>query len=269
MELPEIEAVSRSLAGRLRNQVLRNFTLKRQVLRGDTTSARLQELLVEKTVKDVSRHGRHLALHFDGEWVLTIYLSSGSEIFLGPADQTPGDKGTRLFMSETVLTIKGRGATRSVELVKKWELDEFAPARYNTLDPLSSVCSWPAFSLSLVNQRGRIKELLLKGIPVFGLGGIYSDEALFRAKISPGNMVKKISLNEMKELYHCIRDLTADAVEAYGALDLYLTASGKWEYPFTIYTYRRKGSACLKCKTKIKSLKVGDRITYYCPFCQK
>lgn len=269
MELPEIEAIARSLDARLRRRNLKGLRAKREgVLRG-ISRQRLLAALAGKAVKRVGRLGRYAVICFEGGLALAFQLGSGSVVNLLAAEKAPPNLSLRLDFGDVSLALRGKGESGRVQLVKERDLDSLPGARHSGLDPLSPDCSWPAFSLALAKQKGKIKERLLGGSLVYGLGGIYCDEALFRARIQPGRKVERTSLDERKDLYHSIRDLTTCAVEGYGLMELRPRDSEGWSYPFPICVYRRRNATCTKCKTKIKSVKLGGRHAYYCPYCQK
>ncbi len=269
MELPEIEAIARTLNAKLCRGNVKGIRLASETLLRGMSKKRLLDELAGKSLKRVERIARYVVMCFEGGNALVFHLASGSQLFLYLGEKAPGSLPVRLNFGDTTLALRSQGESSYLVLIKEREIEELPVSRQGGLDPLGREYSWPAFSLALAKQKGRIKEKLLSGGLVFGLGSIYCDEALFRARIHPGRKVEKTSLDERKDLFHCIRDLTTEAVEAYGILSLAPNQKESWTFPFPLYVYRRRNAACLKCKTKIKGVKLGRQYAYYCSYCQK
>jgi formamidopyrimidine-DNA glycosylase len=123
--------------------------------------------------------------------------------------------------------------------------------------------------------RGRsapIKQVLLAGEAVVGVGNIYASESLFRARINPRTPAGKLSLARCARLAQAIRETLADALESGGStLRDYVGAGGEPGSYFTIHAavYERAGQPCRTCGTPIKRFVQGQRATYYCPSCQR
>jgi formamidopyrimidine-DNA glycosylase len=106
---------------------------------------------------------------------------------------------------------------------------------------------------------------------VVGVGNIYASESLFRAGIHPGLAAGRISLLRCEKLVFAIRETLAAAIEAGGStLRDYVGAEGRPGYfQQTYFVYGRQGDLCRVCGTTVKSLRQGQRSTFYCPACQR
>ena len=116
-----------------------------------------------------------------------------------------------------------------------------------------------------------IKQVLLGGDVVVGVGNIYASEALFFAGIRPTVSAARLSRARVAKLHAAIRDVLARAV-AKGGSTLRNFSSGNGErghFQFEAMVYGRQGQACRVCATPVKSLRQGQRSTFYCPQCQK
>ena len=117
-----------------------------------------------------------------------------------------------------------------------------------------------------------IKQVLLAGAAVVGVGNIYASESLFRARISPKTPANKLSPARCDRLAECVRATLADALTSGGStLRDYVGATGEPGAYFEIHAavYEREGQPCRVCGTPIKRIVQGQRATYYCPKCQK
>ena len=106
---------------------------------------------------------------------------------------------------------------------------------------------------------------------VVGVGNIYASEALFRAAIRPTRPAGKISLARLKRLADAIKVTLNNAIDAGGSsLRNYLQASGDPGYfQLNAFVYDRAGQPCKVCEAPIRTIRQGQRSTYFCPHCQK
>ncbi len=134
-------------------------------------------------------------------------------------------------------------------------------AAFNT-DYLWNVCR---------RRRVAIKQLLMNSRLVVGVGNIYANEALFRAKIRPRRGARGLSRAEISKLARAIRSILTMAIRVGGTtLRDYVGADGAPGYfRQKLFVYERAGRPCRKCRTPIRQLTQGQRSTYYCPTCQK
>jgi len=124
----------------------------------------------------------------------------------------------------------------------------------------------------LQGKKVAIKQALLAGQIVVGVGNIYASEALFRARIHPLTPAGRLSLKRCVTLCQSIRDTLGDALVSGGStLRDYVNASGEAGAYFDIHAgvYDRAGLPCRVCGTPIRKIMQGQRATYYCPKCQR
>jgi formamidopyrimidine-DNA glycosylase len=116
-----------------------------------------------------------------------------------------------------------------------------------------------------------IKIVLMDQRKIAGLGNIYASEALFLAKIHPLKPANKLKDNEIKNLISAIKKVIKKAIELQGtSFRFYVKPDeSKGSYQEEFLVYQRKNKKCLRCKSKIKYIKIGSRGSFYCPGCQK
>jgi len=122
--------------------------------------------------------------------------------------------------------------------------------------------------------RGRgvaIKQLLMNAAVVVGVGNIYANEALFRARIDPRRPAGRISPARLDRLCTAVKDVLSEAIVAGGTtLRDYVDPTGMPGYfRQRLYVYERAGEPCRLCRTPIRQIRQGQRSTYYCPACQR
>jgi len=120
-------------------------------------------------------------------------------------------------------------------------------------------------------RRVAVKQLLMNSRLVVGVGNIYANEALFRAKIRPRRQARSLSRAELSKLARAVRSVLAMAIRVGGTtLRDYVGADGSPGYfRQKLYVYERAGQPCRTCHTTVRQLTQGQRSTYYCPACQK
>ncbi|WP_123297229.1 bifunctional DNA-formamidopyrimidine glycosylase/DNA-(apurinic or apyrimidinic site) lyase [Comamonas sp. BIGb0124] len=139
------------------------------------------------------------------------------------------------------------------------------------VEPLTDAFDAQAFHARLKLRRAPIKQVLLAGDVVVGVGNIYASEALFLAGIRPTTSAHRISLARAIRLHRAIRDVLARAVERGGStLRDFQNAQGQGGYfQLEAMVYDRAGQPCRICGSPIRQIVQGQRSTYYCPQCQK
>ena len=129
----------------------------------------------------------------------------------------------------------------------------------------------PDFQAGLKKSRVPIKQLLLAGHLVVGVGNIYASEVLFMAGIRPTAVSSRIGAERVRRLYEAIRVVLARAVEMGGStLRDFSNAEGMaGHFQTTANVYGREGAPCHTCGAAIRLLRQGQRSSYFCPQCQR
>lgn len=130
----------------------------------------------------------------------------------------------------------------------------------------------PAFTLKVFREligtkSGALKPLLLDQTFIAGIGNIYADEALWRAKLHPLRRAGTLAPDQVAALYRGIRAALADGIQYEGAAIDWVYPEGNYQDHFRVYG--RTGQPCRRCHTKIRRIVVGQRGTHFCPQCQR
>jgi formamidopyrimidine-DNA glycosylase len=139
------------------------------------------------------------------------------------------------------------------------------------VEPLEDSFDPQVFALGLKKKHAPVKQVLLAGELVVGVGNIYASEALFLAGIRPTTRASRISKPRAFKLHQAIRQVLASAVEKGGSsLRDFSNAQGQNGYfQLQANVYDRAGLPCRACAAPIKRLVQGQRSSFYCPLCQK
>jgi len=138
-------------------------------------------------------------------------------------------------------------------------------------EPLEKDFAFEKFRRSLEKRKGKIKQVLMNQEIIAGIGNIYSDEILWRAKVHPFKDVSKLTRKELGNIYRSMREILAKAIKLGGeSISDFRKISGERGYfDKERRVYRREGEKCSRCGTIIKRIKLAGRSAHFCPRCQK
>src|SRR5213076_2148806 len=145
-------------------------------------------------------------------------------------------------------------------------IEQFVPPGAEPLDIL-----FENFAALFRGRKTPIKSALLNQNLLSGVGNIYADESLFRARIRPRRRAASLSRKDLRRLYLAGREVLTEAIELGGSsVSDYVDADGEEGF-FQLQhrVYGREGEPCLVCKTAIKRVVIAGRSSHYCPKCQK
>ncbi len=268
-ELPEVEVTRRSFASRIEGAVIRSAWMGKP-LRWPLGID--ESLLVGRRILAVRRRGKYLLIDLSDGLLLVHLGMSGSLTFLD-SQPTRGshdhfdmvtDKGTlRLHDPRRFGAVVFAPYEDSAEAVKL--------LGHLGVEPLDDSFEATLFHQALKKRKAPIKQVLLAGDVVVGVGNIYASEALFLAEIHPALSALRISKPRAAKLHAAIRDVLERAVLKGGStLRDFSNAQGESGYfQLEAMVYDRAGEPCGVCGTPIRQIKQGQRSTYFCPTCQK
>jgi formamidopyrimidine-DNA glycosylase len=272
-ELPEVEHVVRALQPIVTGRRIVKAELNLERIAPEVSPSGFNILLRGKTITSVNRRGKYILFELDSQRLLTTHLRmTGKFVSLTTDDSLPRyahvifylDDERRLVFCDMRQFGRMRLTQGKHELPK--ELATLAP------EPLSDDFTEEYFLETLARSRRSLKQLLLDQTRVLGLGNIYAVEALFLAGVNPLKPAHRLSKPRARKLYHAIRQILHEAIEAGSTLQIDL-ADGKAGYFGTVErfwrVYEREGEPCVNCGTRIRRIVHGGRSTYYCPRCQR
>jgi formamidopyrimidine-DNA glycosylase len=268
-ELPEVEVTRLSFADRIAGARIVSARLGKP-LRWPL-GVPVQQL-VGRTVRRVRRRGKYLLLDLD-EGLLLLHLGMSGSLSFATA-LPPAGVHDHFELETTHGTLRLNDPRRFGAVV--YVQDESDPQARKLLgglgmEPLSEDFDLAAFQAGLKARRAAIKQVLLAGDVVVGVGNIYASEALFLAGIRPTLSAARLSRPRAAKLHAAIRDVLARAVQKGGStLRDFSNAQGENGYfQLEAMVYGREGQPCRVCGTSIKVIRQGQRSTFYCPACQR
>ncbi len=268
-ELPEVEVTRLSFADRIAGATILAVRVGKPLRWPLGCSA---DELVGLTVGAVRRRGKYLLLELD-RGVLLVHLGMSGRLVFASVLPTAGDHDHfDLTTSHGVLRLRDPRRFGAVVFTPTLQ----APLAIKLLgglgvEPLSAAFEPATFHAQLKKRRVAIKQVLLAGDIVVGVGNIYASEALFMAGIRPTIRAGRLSLARTVRLHDAIRAVLSRAIERGGStLKDFSNADGEdGHFQLEAMVYGREGLECRICHARIRCLRQGQRSTFFCPGCQK
>jgi formamidopyrimidine-DNA glycosylase len=271
-ELPEVETVRRRLEPVLVGRRFERVEIADPRLTRPDDPAEVAAELTGERVTAVDRRGKYLVVRFESGRVLLIHLRMTGTLLCAPPGRPADVPHQRAVVklddgSDVVYRDVRRFGTWL--LVEPEGLDPYL-ARKLGGEPLGRTFTAKSLGARLANRKAPVKAALLDQRTLAGLGNIYVDEALWRARIHPLRPARELDLDEVRALREGIKHALAAGIKRQGAtLRDYRQpdgSAGSMQKEFKVYG--RFGEPCDRCGTPIEKIRVAGRGTSYCPACQ-
>ncbi len=269
-ELPEVETTRRGIAPHIEGKRVSDVIVRHHQLRWPVPRA-LKKKLSGHRINSVSRRAKYLLLGFDhGTLILHLGMSGSLRII---EKEIAAEKHDHVD-----IVLEGGRALRLTDPRRfgavLWTRDD--PNRHELIAHLGPEPLSDAFNSDYLYQQSRkrkssIKQFIMDGKVVVGVGNIYASESLFLAGINPKSIAGKVSKARMERLTAAIKQVLAAAIEQGGTtLRDFVGGDGKPGYfAQQLNVYGRDGEACHECGTTIRQITQGQRSSFYCPSCQR
>ena len=285
-ELPEVETVVRGL-----NRLI----LKKKIMQVKhdwpksfpNLEKDVNDFMIGAEISKVQRRGKAIIIKLNNGWVLVTHLRmTGQMVYRGeenwgaghPNDDFLNDlpnKSTRVeidFEDQTKLFFNDQRKFGYMKLLPEPEIEELSFFQKLGPEPLEDNFTVEIFKERLLKKKNSlVKPTILDQSVIAGVGNIYADEALWRAKIHPETRIKDFSNIDFKNLHESIRFVMNKSIEKGGSTDRnYVNADGsRGNYLEYAAVYHKNGQPCKRCGTEISKIRVGGRGTHFCENCQK
>jgi formamidopyrimidine-DNA glycosylase len=268
-ELPEVETIAEDL----RRAAESGLPLVGEMLIGATLRwprhvaapgpGEFASRLQGQRVRGVARRGKFLTLDLDHDTLL-IHLRMSGDLRMTLSSAPLEKHDLTLLHTAAGHDLRFNDPRR---FGRVWLVDD-PQAVLGALgpEPLASDFTAAAFAERLAAHRRRLKPLLLDQTFLAGVGNIYADEALHRARLHPLRRSDRLNPEETRRLWRGIRAALRSGLRHHGASIDWVYRGGDFQHHFRVYG--RTGEPCLACATPIRRIRVGQRSTHFCPFCQ-
>lgn len=286
-ELPEVETVAQGVDKRVRGDRIVDVWLGSHKEPFKTTPTRMAKGLEGRTILGVRRAGKHIVVDLgmarsnsedksgsakratakpDAQWIVHLGMT-GRLLVTAPENPVAAHTHARL-------TLKSGREVRFVDSRRFGRL-EFRELKGSEgfdapgAEPLE--IEMAEFLELFRGRRLAIKAALLNQTLLAGVGNIYADESLFRAKIRPKRMAGRLKKEELERLRVALREVLLRAIKRGGSsVSDYVDADGaKGFFQLEHRVYQRTGEPCTDCRTPIRRIVIAGRSTHYCPTCQR
>ena len=258
-ELPEVETFKRYLDSTSLHQRITNVDVRDAYVLKRVSARELARRLKGRRFENSHRHGKHLFVRAGDElWLRLHFGMTGSLEYLKQHEVAP--KTARVifrFADNCRLAFDDQRKFGEIELIK--DIDEFLQTR--GLGPDALGISLSQFKEILGKHRGAVKAILLNQQLIAGIGNLYADEILFRARMHPATEAARLSDKDLARLFRATRYVLEKAI----ALKTDFNRLPKsW-----LLTHRGKRGRCPRCGRALKSATIGGRTSWFCAHCQK
>jgi formamidopyrimidine-DNA glycosylase len=272
-ELPEVETIKRTLEKKIAGLTISGVDVNLpKVIRSPSPDEFITEVTGKKIIR-LRRRGKYLLIFLSGDKLLVVHLRMTGRLVYTDAKEPPPRHTHVIFRlsNGNELRFTDMRQFGTIQLSSTKDLNKVKGLKDLGPEPLEREFSRDFLRRELKRKRTRIKPLLLDQTFVAGLGNIYVDEALYRARLHPERLACTLSPREIANLYHAIVEVLQEGIENRGtSMRDYVDGDGRaGSYQELLQVYNREGEKCRRCGSTIERIKVGGRSSYYCPACQK
>jgi len=268
-ELPEVEITRRGIAPHVEGRTVTGVVVRNRRLRWPVPRDLLRRI-GGRTVRQVLRRGKYLLLDCGGGWLIIHLGMSGSLRVTEAAAPPRPHEHLDLVFGGTALRLRDPRRFGAVLWMSGDVASHPLIARMG-VEPLSAEFSGAWLHTATRGRRTSIKLLLMNAAIVVGVGNIYANESLFRAGITPGKPAARLSRSRCDKLATAVRETLSEAIAAGGSSlrdFVHSDGSSGW-FQQQYFVYDRAGLSCRVCGMPIRSTRLAQRSTFWCPRCQK
>lgn len=272
-ELPEVETIVRELSRNIINAEIIDIKVNYKKIIDSPTSTDFINIIKKQKIIQISRRGKYIIFHLSKGFFLIIHLRMTGKIIINKIDIKPTKHDHIIFYlnnNKNIFYNDTRKFGRFYLTKNKNDIiGKLGP------EPLGNNYIFSEFQNKLILTSRKIKSLLLDQHFVAGLGNIYTDEALWEARIHPEQQANLISSSKQKALFNAIKNVLQKGINNNGTSlgdgqgNYTSTNKNRGSNQYSLNVFARTNKACPNCTTIIKKIVVAQRGTHFCPNCQK
>jgi formamidopyrimidine-DNA glycosylase len=268
-ELPEVETIRRHLAPVVEGRVVEALSILDPRWCEPAGPEELAAAVEGRRVERLERRGKWLDWGLEDEVHLVMHLRMTGNLLV--AEDAPHTRvRIRLARGEHVLFTDPRRFGTGVVLLGDDAREDYFSTRVG-VEPLGPDFTADALRDAARGRRQPVKAFLLAQERVAGVGNIYADEALFRARLHPLRPVGTLRRPQIEELRAAVVRVLEDGIDAKGAsIDDFRNPDGaRGSFQDRFLVHLREGEPCVRCGATIRKMRAAGRGTYVCPRCQR
>jgi formamidopyrimidine-DNA glycosylase len=268
-ELPEITVISRQMNKEIKGKRIANVEAKQP----KNLNIPVRDFVKKakgKSVRKVFGKGKWIFAELDSAYYMLINLGMNANLLYFIPHQKPPEKYQfkLTFADKTGFTIQFQWIGY-IHLVLEEELSKHKLTRRLGISPITAEFTLKRFRSLLARRRGRIKTFLLDQKNVVGIGNVYIQDVLFKARLHPERRIQTLSVDETTALYYAIKEILNSSIRLGGLAyekDFY-GRNGRFSAGKFLVGYKT-GKPCPTCHTPIEKIRTGSTASYICPKCQ-
>ncbi len=266
-ELPEVETIKKDLKKTILGKKIKAAEIKAAKIIKEPSAEEFSGKIKGEIIKKIIRRGKYLIFEFFSGQYLIIHLKMTGQLIYG--DKNEQSKINFLLDNGKYLNFCDWRLFGEIRLID--DLKNFKGISKLGIEPLDRRFTLKIFYEMIKKKRSKIKSLLMDQSFIAGIGNIYAQESLFKAKINPAKRALNLSKSEIKKLFFSIKKVLNEAIKYRGSsISTYMDLEGrKGRMGERLQIYGRKGKPCFKCKSIVVGMKMAGRGTAFCPNCQK
>jgi formamidopyrimidine-DNA glycosylase len=269
-ELPEVETVRRQLAPRVEGRTLVVYLVRDERWTLPQAPAEVLGPLVGRRVEALTRRGKYLIWAFEDELFLLMHLRMTGNLLYDAEPSEPYTRAILGFDDEHAVSFVDPRRFGTAHLVAgQPALDAHLDARLG-VEPFSEGFTGEHLRALARGSRAPVKAFLLDQRRIAGVGNIYADEALFRARVHPLREARRLTLAQWRLLRDTVREALQEGIDANGAtIDDFRDLDGaRGSFQDRFLVHRRAGEPCPVCGGPVRKILAAGRGTYVCERCQ-
>lgn len=270
-ELPEVETIRQTLKQLVVGERIASIQVNYENIIKYPIVEEFKDLLIDQTINDINRRGKFLKFHLDENVLISHLRMEGN--YSVHEEKEPYDKHTHIifnFSSGKSLRYRDVRKFGTMHVYKKGEQNKTKPLNQLGPEPFDKNFTIDYFTERLQRTTRMIKTVLLDQTVVAGLGNIYVDETLFKAKVHPMRRAHTLSSEEIVAIRKYAIETLEEAIKQGGTtIRSYIDGHGEMGmFQQQLYVYGQENEPCQTCGEKIEKIKVIGRGTHICPMCQ-
>ncbi len=268
-ELPEVETIRRHLAPHVEGRTLRRLQIDDARWALPLAPAELSAAVEGRVLERLGRRGKYLVWELAGEAYLLVHLRMTGTLLLDPPERPVHTRVRFVFDGRELAFVDPRRFGTGELALGEEALEAFFAARLGVepFDPQFTGAHLRALARAC---RAPVKAMLLDQRRIAGVGNIYADEALFRARIHPLRRADRLTAGQCALLRDAVVESLAAGIEAKGAsIDDFRDPDGaRGSFQDRFLVHLREGEPCPRCGRAVRKLRAAGRGTYVCEGCQ-
>lgn len=268
-ELPEVEITKRGIEPWVLDKTMSQAEVRNSSLRWKVPDDLNQKVKSQKIVS-LKRRGKYILAELSNQQNLIIHLGMSGSLRVIKNAQAPEKHDHVIFHLQNGVELRFNDPRRFGCILLTNDIQNHALIKNMGPEPLTTEFNGQYLKSLAKNKTQAVKNFIMDGKVVVGVGNIYACESLFAAGIHPKRAASKVSLQKYEQLVEEIKKVLSQAIESGGTtLRDFVNSEGKPGYfAQQLKVYGRKGEDCFNCQSPIAQITLGQRSSFYCKKCQ-